>query len=185
MNTMNNMDKVLDKYGNELKAGDSVCFIHKHSMESQYIVKAIVAEVKPMKKDKDFPNLNENRGWVIIDKYVDEHINNSPKAKNKVSADRVVKCYQFGTICVYTIIEHLTNKKMIVYIISVDELWEYMEDKYGEGNYTETISSVSKEDYLDACEKYGWDLTLDEFVEEFNADGNYAPTNQNHFIRFY
>ena len=29
----------------------------------------------------------------IIDKYVDEHINNSPKAKNKVSADRVVKCY--------------------------------------------------------------------------------------------
>ena len=111
MNTMNNMNKVLDKYGNELKAGDSVCFIHKHSMESQYIVKAIVAEVKPMKKDKDFPNLNENRGWVIIDKYVDEHINNSPKAKNKVSADRVVKCYQFGTICVYTIIEHLTNKK--------------------------------------------------------------------------
>lgn len=106
------MDKVLDKYGNELKAGDSVCFIHKHSMESQYIVKAIVAEVKPMKKDKDFPNLNENRGWVIIDKYVDEHINNSPKAKKKVSADRVVKCYQFGTICVYTIIEHLTNKKM-------------------------------------------------------------------------
>ena len=49
---------------------------------------------------------------------------------------------------------------MRVYIISVDELWEYMEDKYGEGNYTETISSVSKEDYLDACEKYGWDLTL-------------------------
>ena len=74
---------------------------------------------------------------------------------------------------------------MIVYIISVDELWEYMEDKYGEGNYTETISSVSKEDYLDACEKYGWDLSLEQFVREFNADGAYAPTNENHYIRIY
>ena len=74
---------------------------------------------------------------------------------------------------------------MRVYIISVNELWEYMEDKYSKGNYTETISSVSKEDYLDACEKYGWDLTLDEFVEEFNADCNYAPTNQYHYIRIY
>ena len=87
------MDKVLDKYGNELKAGDSVCFIHKHSMETQYIVKAIVAEVKPMKKDKNFPNINENRGWVIIYKYVDEDMNDNPKAKNKVVAERVVKCY--------------------------------------------------------------------------------------------
>ena len=74
---------------------------------------------------------------------------------------------------------------MRVYIISVDDLFEYMEDKYGKGNYTETISSVSKEDYLDACKKYGWDLTLDKFVEEFNADGDYAPTNEYHYIRIY
>lgn len=90
---MTNMDKVLDAYGNELKAGDSVCFVHKHSMESQDIVKAIVAEVKPMKKDKDFPNLNENRGWVIIDKYVDDYMNEDSRAKKKIIAERVVKCY--------------------------------------------------------------------------------------------
>ena len=71
---------------------------------------------------------------------------------------------------------------MIVYIISVDELWEYMEDKYGEGNYTETISD---EDYKSACAKYGWNLSLEQFVSEFNADGNYAPTNQYHYIRIY
>ena len=46
---------------------------------------------------------------------------NNPKAKNKVSADRVVKCYQFGTICVYTIIEHLTNKDMKDYIKKMRE----------------------------------------------------------------
>ena len=28
-------------------------------------------------------------------------------------------------------------------------------------------------------------ISVKKFVEEFNADGNYAPTNQNHFIRFY
>ena len=50
---------------------------------------------------------------------------------------------------------------MRVYIIGVDELWEYMEDKYGEGNYTETFSSVSDEDYKSACAKYGWDLSLE------------------------
>lgn len=74
---------------------------------------------------------------------------------------------------------------MRVYIISVDDLWEYMEDKYGKSNYTENISSVSKEDYLDACEKYGWNLSLEQFVNEFNADGDYAPTNEYHYIRIY
>lgn len=74
---------------------------------------------------------------------------------------------------------------MRVYIISVDDLWEYMEDKYGKSNYTENISSVSKEDYLDACEKYGWNLSLEQFVSEFNADGDYAPTNEYHYIRIY
>jgi hypothetical protein len=85
--------KVLDKYGNELKAGDSVCFIHKHSMESQHIVKAIVKEICPMKEDKDFPDLNKNKGWVIIDKYVDDWYNNDKKAKKKIMAERVIKCY--------------------------------------------------------------------------------------------
>ena len=55
-------EKVLDQYGTEIKAGDSVCFIHKHSMQTQHLVKAVVKEVQPMKKDPDFPGVNENRG---------------------------------------------------------------------------------------------------------------------------
>ena len=74
---------------------------------------------------------------------------------------------------------------MRVYIISVDKLWEYMEDKYGKGNYTETISSVSDEDYKSACAKYGRDLSLEQFASEFNADGDYAPTNEYRYIRIY
>ena len=74
---------------------------------------------------------------------------------------------------------------MRVYIISVDDLWSYMEEKYGAGKYEETFSSVSDEDYLAACKEYGWDLSLEQFVSEFNADGDYAPTNQYHYIRIY
>ena len=72
-----------------------------------------------------------------------------------------------------------------VYIISCDELWEFMEDKYGSGNYEETLTSVSDEDYKTACKEYGWDLSLEQFVSEFNADGDYAPTNSYHYIRIY
>ena len=72
---------------------------------------------------------------------------------------------------------------MKVYIISINNLWKYMEDKYGADNYSETLSSVSDIDYKSACAKYGWDLSLEQFVSEFNADGPYAPTNGSHYIR--
>lgn len=74
---------------------------------------------------------------------------------------------------------------MKVYIISVDDLWEFMEGKYGSGNYEETLTSVSDEDYKTACKEYGWDLSLEQFVSEFNADGDLAPTTQYHYIRIY
>lgn len=41
------------------------------------------------------------------------------------------------------------------------------------------------EDYKSACAKYGWDLSLEQFVSEFNADGPFAPTNESHYIRIY
>ena len=87
------MCKVVDKYGVELNNGDMVCFVHKHSVQSQYIVKAVVSKVTPMKEDKDFPNLNKNRGWVHIEKYVDDFMQYEKNAKTKVMAERVVKCY--------------------------------------------------------------------------------------------
>ena len=86
-------EKVLDQYGTKIKAGDSVCFIHKHSMQAQHLVKAIVKEVQPMKKSPDFPGVNENRGWVIIDRYVDDHMAYEKNAKKKVLAERVIKCF--------------------------------------------------------------------------------------------
>ena len=64
-------------------------------------------------------------------------------------------------------------------------IWKISMVSHSSFQFLSIISSVSKEDYLDACKKCGWDLSLDEFAEEFNADGNYAPTNQYHFIRFY
>lgn len=72
-----------------------------------------------------------------------------------------------------------------VYIISCDELWEFMEDKYGSGNYEETFTSVSDEDYKAAVKQYGWKLTLTQFVNEFNTDSDLAPTTQYHYIRIY
>lgn len=87
--------QVFDKYGIELKGGDCVCFLYKPYAET-YLVKAIVKEIKPMKKDEHFPSIakaNEHRGWVIIDKYVDDWLNNDKKTKKKVIAERVVKCY--------------------------------------------------------------------------------------------
>ena len=86
--------KVLDKYGTELKAGDSVCFIHKYSMQTQYVVKAVIKEIRPMKDDPRFPGLNKNKGWLVIDRYVDDYLNDDDKAVGKVLAERAVKCYE-------------------------------------------------------------------------------------------
>ena len=70
-----------------------------------------------------------------------------------------------------------------VYIISCDDLWEFIEDK--NGLTANDINLVSDEDYKSACEAYGWDLSLEDFVKEFNEDGDLAPTNSYHYIRIY
>ena len=85
--------KVLDKYGIELCAGDTVCFIHKHSIESRYIVKAIVKEVKHFKPQEFSSPEDEGKGWVFIEKYVDDFMKWESKKPSKVKSDRVIKCY--------------------------------------------------------------------------------------------
>ena len=70
-----------------------------------------------------------------------------------------------------------------VYIISCDDLWEFIEEKYD--SVAIGFESVSDEDYKSAVKKYGWDLSLEDFVNEFNSDGNLAPTTQYHYIRIY
>ena len=64
-----------------------------------------------------------------------------------------------------------------------DDLWEFIEDK--NGLTANDINLVSDEDYKSACEAYGWDLSLEDFVKEFNEDGDLAPTNLYHYIRIY
>lgn len=66
-----------------------------------------------------------------------------------------------------------------VYCIAVDDLQEYGE----ENNLSCDINIISNEDYTKACNKYGWCLTLEEFVQNFNEDSDLAPTNSYHYIR--
>lgn len=75
--------------------------------------------------------------------------------------------------------------KKIVYIISCDDLWEYLTNQKGYDEDNLNFDDVKDEDYRDACEHYGWTLPLDKFVDEFNEDGNLAPTSSYHYIRIY
>lgn len=77
--------------------------------------------------------------------------------------------------------------KKIVYIISCDDLWEFL----GETSCPKEIiedtdfESVSDEQYKAAVDAQGWVLSLDNFVEAFNADSDLAPTSSYHYIRIY
>ena len=82
--------KVLDMYGNELHAGDNVCFVYKYRLQSQCVVKAVVKEVKPY-KDPTLSKVNE--GWVYIEKYFDTWMDWVDKKPSKVTSSRVIKCY--------------------------------------------------------------------------------------------
>ena len=68
-----------------------------------------------------------------------------------------------------------------VYIISCDDLCEYLEENSGVSEFD--FSKVDAKTYKEACLKYGWDLSFEEFVEEFNYDGDLASTTSYHFIK--
>ena len=70
-----------------------------------------------------------------------------------------------------------------VYIIYCDDLWKFIEDKYG--SVEMDFESVSDEDYKSAVKQYGWTLDLNDFVNEFNRDGDLAPSTKFHYIRIY
>lgn len=75
--------------------------------------------------------------------------------------------------------------RKIVYIISCDDLWEYLTNHKGYDEDSVDFGAVKDEDYKEACDAEGWTLSLDEFVDEFNEDGNLAPTTAYHYIRIY
>ena len=70
-----------------------------------------------------------------------------------------------------------------VYCISVDDLFDYLVENGLPGNTS--IDNISDEDYMKACKKYGWDLSLDEFVYQFNNDLDLAPTTAYHYIKIF
>lgn len=77
--------------------------------------------------------------------------------------------------------------KKIVYIISCDDLWEFLEETDCPKEIIEDtdFDSVSDEQYKVAVDSQGWVLSLDRFVEAFNADSDLAPTSSYHYIRIY
>ena len=75
--------------------------------------------------------------------------------------------------------------RKIVYIISCDDLWEYLVNHKGYDEDFVDFGAVKDEDYKEACDDQGWTLSLDEFVNEFNGDLNLAPTTSYHYIRIY
>lgn len=70
-----------------------------------------------------------------------------------------------------------------VYVVSYENLWGYMDKKYGPDKYGASLENVSDEDFKEASEKFGWNLSVEQFISEFNADGPYAPTTDSHYIR--
>ena len=77
--------------------------------------------------------------------------------------------------------------KKIVYIISCDDLWGFLEETDCPKEIIEDtdFESVSDEQYKAAVDSQGWVLSLDRFVEAFNADSDLAPTSSYHYIRIY
>lgn len=70
-----------------------------------------------------------------------------------------------------------------VYCISVDDFFEYIQENGLPENMS--IENIGDEEYAKACKKYGWDLSLDEFVYQFNNDFDLAPTTAYHYIKIF
>lgn len=74
---------------------------------------------------------------------------------------------------------------MIIRVISCDALNDYNEEH--ETDFC-SANDLSDEVFKAINEEYcgGWHFdSFEEFVDEFNADGSYAPMPSEHFIRMF
>lgn len=73
------------------------------------------------------------------------------------------------------------------YIISCDDLWEFLGETACPKEIIEDtdFAGVSDEQYKTAVDAQGWVLSLDQFVEAFNADSDLCPTSSYHYIRVF
>ena len=79
------------------------------------------------------------------------------------------------------------STEKMVYIVSCDDLWEYISAAGGDEETINDvdINAVSDEDYKNAVAIHGWVLSLNRFVEVFNADNDLCPTPAYHYIRIF
>lgn len=73
---------------------------------------------------------------------------------------------------------------MKVRVISYDDYAEWVEENKGKG-----ITKLTDVDFMDIYTKYSddsWEFnSLQEFADEFNTDGAYAPVPSDNLIRFF
>lgn len=85
---------ITDMFGKELKEGDSICFTLNMRKDQKPIVKARIANFI---YGKTCDELGRYTDWIVIDCYVEipavNWARNEGKLIQKVSPDRVVKCY--------------------------------------------------------------------------------------------
>lgn len=74
-----------------------------------------------------------------------------------------------------------TDNIMKVYCVSAEDFYDYLEEKNLGGKID--IYSITDEFFKKICKELGWELSLEEFVNEFNCDGNGAPYPATHYIR--
>ena len=83
-----------------------------------------------------------------------------------------------------TFVSRNKTRKMKVRVIDFDEFAAYCEKM---GIDTE-VNDLTDEQFMDIYNwcGTGWEFgSLKDFENEFNNDGNYAPTSTNHLIRFF
>ena len=79
------------------------------------------------------------------------------------------------------------STEKMVYIVSCDDLWEYLSAIGGDERTINDVdfNAVSDEDFKDAVTAHGWVLSLNRFVEVFNTDSDLCPTPAYHYIRIF
>lgn len=76
---------------------------------------------------------------------------------------------------------------MKVRVITYDTYEKWYEEQWAKGN-GKGISELTDSDFMKLYKREDSDWcfdSLEEFVEEFNQDGAYAPTPSHHIIRFF
>lgn len=76
---------------------------------------------------------------------------------------------------------------MKIRVISYSTYEEWYEEQMIEGKQ-KNLSQLTDADFMHLYnqEDRDWEFdSIKEFVDEFNADGPYAPTPSNHIIRFF